>query len=198
MSHEIITNGYHLFKSALLPAVLLENGTSGKTNSTILGSWLVASRINVNELLTPDAVSAALRQAAEATYSRLLWKVQPARLVAEIANSKGINLSKVESEGLFADKVRADEAKKAQEKADAAAQKAVQGIIASLQLNSARKTEQFRVALTARVSREQQFGTSWPDIEKDIRSKVDEIYRASERENEFVGVYRDLLSEVKV
>jgi hypothetical protein len=196
--HEIIAAGYEQFKKALLPAVLTEDKVNGKNNSTILGSWLVASGINVNQLRTPEAVADALRRATEASYRRLIWKVRPAKLVAEIENTKGINLREAGSETQYADKVRADEVKKAQQKADAAAQKATDGIIASFKLQSAAKTEKYQIALRARVNRSVRFGTPWAEIERDIREKTLELYAAEEKSYEMVGIYRDTLSQVEV
>jgi hypothetical protein len=190
---DVHVQAFSKLRKRVLPAVLDQNSTR---NGLILKEYMVSKGYDLANMTDPDALATALYEAVNAEASRMKWLVLPKRL--QVQQQKGVRkLSEAGTETAFADKVRKAAEAEANKKVQDAAQKATMEIIASFRLNSARKTEDFQAKLRARALR---FSAqrSWKEAEADARRKIGELYTAAERENEYVGVYRNLLSEVEV
>jgi hypothetical protein len=193
-SMSIIEQSFAALRKKVLPAVLDQ---SSFKNGQILKAYLDSKGYDVASMTDPDALTSLLYEACVAETARLSWTIKPAKL--KKFDDKGLyKASSAGSEATFADKVRKAADAATNKKAEDAAEKATMGMIASLRLDSARKTEDFQAKLRARVERFRKSGYKWESVERDIRNKTNELYATSERENEYVGVYRNLLSEVEV
>jgi hypothetical protein len=116
MSDTIILEGYNQFKKRLEPAVLVDH----KDNASILGVWLVARGIDLQNLATAQEVADSLYQACNAQVEKLLWKTKPAKLVLNEKEGKAqIQKSAAASAAEFAEKLKAGEKAEATKKAEA-------------------------------------------------------------------------------
>jgi hypothetical protein len=131
MSDEIILTGFGQFKSKLLPAVLVDH----KSNSNILGAWLVSNGININTLATPEEVADALYRATSATYEKLSWSVKPAKLTKFVENEKvRSDRTALADQAAFAEKSKQAEAENEKQSRREAAFRRIDAAIAAFQL----------------------------------------------------------------
>jgi len=192
-TQDVHVQAFSKLRKRVLPAVLDQSSTS---NGQIMRAYLVQKGYDLANMTDPDALATALYEAVNAEAARLKWTVLPKRL--QVQQEKGVRkLSEAGNETAFADKVRQAAEADATKKAEDAAEKATMGIIASFRLESARKTEDLQARLRARALRVSA-QRNWVAAEAGTRSKIAELYSAAEREQEYVGVYRDLLSGVEV
>lgn len=193
-----LEQAYNAFKQRLLPSVLAPSHKNG----SILGEWVKSKGHNAADLANndPNALAELMFKAAsdDDVIARLEWQVKPAKLKKYDKAPR-----ETQSETNFADKLKQDEAKKANQKAAEAAQKATNALIDAFVLTGPNgvlhgKTNIYQTKLRARASRLQKFGMAPADIEKDIRSKATELFDANEKSYEGVGMFRDLLPTIEV